>query len=138
MSLKSFHRVFIVLCLALLAFTAYWASGRNPVGLVTPVADLRQRRRPARDLRLPRLATSARCGCPRETARPRRLDQRSAPAPPRRCAVCFGGASGAKGLLDGIWWGIILLLTVTMSMVGGIAWLLYKVESRRLAEEAQG
>ncbi len=36
MSLKHFHRVFIVLCLALLAFTAYWASGRNPVGLVTP------------------------------------------------------------------------------------------------------
>ena len=36
MSLKTFHRFFIVLCLALLAFTAYWASGRNPVGLVTP------------------------------------------------------------------------------------------------------
>ena len=36
MSLKYFHRVFIVLCLALLTFTAYWASGRNPVGLVTP------------------------------------------------------------------------------------------------------
>ena len=36
MSLKSFHRVFIVLCLSLTAFTAYWASGQNPVGLVTP------------------------------------------------------------------------------------------------------
>lgn len=36
MSLKSFHRVFIVLSLALLAFTTYWASGRNPAGLVTP------------------------------------------------------------------------------------------------------
>ena len=36
MSLKTFHRVFIVLSLALLVFTAYWASGRNPAGLVTP------------------------------------------------------------------------------------------------------
>ena len=54
------------------------------------------------------------------------------------CSVCFGGASGAKGLFDGVWWGIILLLTVTMSMVGGIAYLLWKVESRRLAEEARG
>jgi hypothetical protein len=55
------------------------------------------------------------------------------------CAVCFGGATGAnKGLLDGIWWGIILLLSVTMSMVGGIGWLLYKVEMNRIAEEARG
>lgn len=54
------------------------------------------------------------------------------------CAVCFGGASGAKGLFDGVWWGIVLLLTVTMSMVGGIAWLLWKVERHRLAEEARG
>jgi len=52
------------------------------------------------------------------------------------CAVCFGKAEGQQGLLDGIWWGIILLLTVTMSMVGGIGWLLWKVEKRRLAEEA--
>ncbi len=36
MSLKSFHRVFIALCLALFAFTGYWASGRNPTSLVTP------------------------------------------------------------------------------------------------------
>ncbi len=60
------------------------------------------------------------------------LSPRSAAA----CAVCFGGASG--GLVDGIWWGIVLLLTVTMSMVGGIAWLLYKVEKSRLAQEARG
>jgi hypothetical protein len=55
------------------------------------------------------------------------------------CAVCFGKATpGTQGLLDGIWWGIILLLSVTMSMVGGIGWLLYKVEKSRLASEAQG
>jgi uncharacterized membrane protein (DUF4010 family) len=36
MSLKSFHRFFIALSLALFAFLAYWASGRNASGLVTP------------------------------------------------------------------------------------------------------
>lgn len=54
------------------------------------------------------------------------------------CAVCFGNAPGNKGLLDGIWWGIILLLSVTMSMVGGIGWLLYKVEKDRLSQEGRG
>lgn len=54
------------------------------------------------------------------------------------CAVCFGGASGAKGLFDGIWWGIAVLLTVTMSMLGAIGWFLYKIESRRPADEARG
>ncbi|MEK7232357.1 MAG: hypothetical protein AAB268_00965 [Elusimicrobiota bacterium] len=51
------------------------------------------------------------------------------------CAVCFGGATGNKGLIDGIWWGIIILLSVTMSIVGGICWLLHKVEKDRLAHE---
>lgn len=54
------------------------------------------------------------------------------------CAVCFGSAPGAKGLLDGIWWGIIILLSVTMSMMAGIGWLLYKVEKDRPADEAHG
>lgn len=36
MSLKTFHRFFIVLCLALFAFTGYWASGGNQTALVTP------------------------------------------------------------------------------------------------------
>lgn len=54
------------------------------------------------------------------------------------CAVCFGSTPGAKGLLDGIWWGIVILLTVTFSMVGGIGWLLYKVEKDRKSSEAGG
>lgn len=54
------------------------------------------------------------------------------------CAVCFGNAPGNKGLIDGFWWGIVLLLSITMCMVGGIGWLLYKVEKGRLAEEARG
>ena len=54
------------------------------------------------------------------------------------CTVCFGGAKSNPGLFDGIWWGIVLLLSVTMSMVGGIGWLLWKVEKNRLAQEARG
>ena len=38
MSLKNFHRVFIALAFACLAFTARWASGRNAALLVTPWA----------------------------------------------------------------------------------------------------
>ena len=36
MSLKSFHRFFIVNAFACLAFMAYWASGRNAADLRTP------------------------------------------------------------------------------------------------------
>lgn len=61
-----------------------------------------------------------------------------APASASACAVCFGASPDAKGLLDGVWWGIVLLLAVTMSMVGGIAWLLYTVEKSRVAEEPRG
>lgn len=54
------------------------------------------------------------------------------------CAVCFGKAPGNQGLFDGIWWGIVLLLSATMSMVAGVAWFLYKVEKNRLARETRG
>ena len=36
MSLRSFHRFFVVLCLFLFAFTGYWSSGGNATALVTP------------------------------------------------------------------------------------------------------
>lgn len=36
MSLKAFHRFFIVVCLLLCGFLAYWASGGNPTAQVTP------------------------------------------------------------------------------------------------------
>ena len=38
MSLKNFHRFFIVTAFACFAFTAHWASGRNAALLVTPWA----------------------------------------------------------------------------------------------------
>ena len=54
------------------------------------------------------------------------------------CAVCVGGADGQSGLSNGIWWGIMVLLVATMSMVGSIFWLLWRVEKRRAAAEAAG
>jgi hypothetical protein len=36
MSLKSFHKIFIAACLAICAFTAWWASGHNQQGLSAP------------------------------------------------------------------------------------------------------
>ncbi len=61
------------------------------------------------------------------------------PSSAAACAVCFGKATPAtQGLFDGIWWGIIVLLSITMSMVGGIGWLLYKVEKHRREAETRG
>ena len=47
------------------------------------------------------------------------------------CAVCFGQADGKNGLLTGIGWGIVVLLSVTMSLLGGIGWALWSVERDR-------
>jgi hypothetical protein len=60
------------------------------------------------------------------------------PAAASACAVCFGKADGQKGLIDGIWWGIILLLTATMAMVSGVFYLLWKVEKSREAAAETG
>ena len=54
------------------------------------------------------------------------------------CAVCFGASDGSKGLSNGIWWGIVILLTTTMVVLGGFGWLLWKVERNRRAAEAKG
>lgn len=52
------------------------------------------------------------------------------------CAVCFGGFDGKSGLAKGFWWGIVVLLVVTMSLVAGIGWTLWTVERRRNSGEA--
>lgn len=52
------------------------------------------------------------------------------------CAVCFGGGADQKGFFDGLWWGIVLLIAVTFSMVSGIGYALYRVEKGREAREA--
>jgi cbb3-type cytochrome oxidase subunit 3 len=50
------------------------------------------------------------------------------------CAVCMPD----KAAFTGIWWGIVLLLSVTMAMVAGIAWMFWRVEKSRAAAEARG
>jgi hypothetical protein len=52
------------------------------------------------------------------------------------CAVCFGGADGKSGFANGLWWGIVILLAVTMSLVGAIGWALWSVERRRAEMDA--
>lgn len=60
----------------------------------------------------------------------------STPGLAAACATCFGAGGDQKGLLDGIWWGIVLLIAVVMSCVGGIAYALWKIEKKKIAEEA--
>lgn len=59
-----------------------------------------------------------------------------APHSASACAVCFGGGDGTSGLSHGIWWAIVLLLTVTMSLVAAIGYALYSVEARRAEMDA--
>jgi hypothetical protein len=50
------------------------------------------------------------------------------------CAICFGGLDNKSGLARGFWWGIVILLGITMSLVGAISYTVWRVERRR--EEA--
>jgi hypothetical protein len=47
------------------------------------------------------------------------------------CAVCFGLGENSKGLAAGFWWGIVILLAVTMSLVGSIGYAVWSVERAR-------
>lgn len=59
-----------------------------------------------------------------------------APSAANACPVCFGQADGKNGLLNGFWWGIVVLLAVTMSLVAAIAWTLWSVERARRGRNA--
>lgn len=59
-----------------------------------------------------------------------------APRAASACAVCFGGGDGKSGLSHGIWWAIVLLLAVTMSLVAAIGYALYSVEAGRAELDA--
>lgn len=60
----------------------------------------------------------------------------SLPRASRACSVCFGGGDGKDGLSHGIWWGIMILLTVTLSLIGCIGWAFWSIEKRREAHGA--
>lgn len=55
-------------------------------------------------------------------------------APAAACPTCTGSLAGT-GLADGIWWGIVILLAVTFTLVGGFAYTLYRVERDRARAE---
>jgi hypothetical protein len=59
-----------------------------------------------------------------------------APRAAGACAVCFGGADTQKGFFDGLGWAIVILLAVTLSLVGGIAYALWTVEKARAGKGA--
>ncbi len=59
-----------------------------------------------------------------------------APSAASACAVCFGGLDNKTGLAAGFWWGIMILLVVTMSLVGAIGWSIWNVERRRAETDA--
>jgi len=47
----------------------------------------------------------------------------------RACGVCFG--DDGSGLVLGLQWGIVLLLTCTASLVGGLFYTIYRIEAAR-------
>ena len=59
-----------------------------------------------------------------------------APRAAGACAVCFGQADGKSGFANGIWWGIMILLTVVLSLVGGIGYAMWTVERQRAKRDA--
>ncbi|MFI5362424.1 MAG: hypothetical protein ACHQ49_10675 [Elusimicrobiota bacterium] len=59
-----------------------------------------------------------------------------APRAASACAVCFGQADGKSGFANGIFWGIVILLSVTMALVGGIGYAIWSVERERAARKA--
>ena len=59
-----------------------------------------------------------------------------APAAASACPVCFGALDNKSGLAAGFWWGIVILLAVTMSLVVGIGWTVWTIERRRREADA--
>lgn len=47
------------------------------------------------------------------------------------CPVCFGELDNKQGLASGIWWGIMILLTVTMTLVAAISYAVWSIERNR-------
>jgi hypothetical protein len=54
-----------------------------------------------------------------------------APAAAAACPVCFGALDNKSGIAAGFWWGIVILLAVTMSLVAGIGYAVWSIERRR-------
>ena len=58
-----------------------------------------------------------------------------APSAASASALCFGQADGKNGLLNGFWWGVVVLMVVTLALVAGIACAIWSVERERAAAD---
>jgi hypothetical protein len=52
------------------------------------------------------------------------------------CAVCYGQAPSEGGLVKGFLLAMTVMLVSTFALLGGIGWMLWKVEKAREAAEA--
>ncbi len=52
------------------------------------------------------------------------------------CPVCFGGVDTHKAFFTGLGWAILTLLTVTLSLIGGIGYALWIIERGRAEADA--
>ena len=52
------------------------------------------------------------------------------------CAICFGATDTNKGFYTGLSWAILTLLTVVLSLVGGIGYAMWAVERERAKRDA--
>jgi len=60
-----------------------------------------------------------------------------APRAAGACAVCFGAVDANAGFFTGLGYAIITLVTVVLSLVGGIGYAMYSVERERARERAE-
>ncbi|MBI5629504.1 MAG: hypothetical protein HY921_01330 [Elusimicrobia bacterium] len=58
------------------------------------------------------------------------------PAAAHACAVCFGQPQ-QSGLFRGLGWGLVVLLGFTFSILGALAWTMWRIERNRAASEAR-
>ncbi len=52
------------------------------------------------------------------------------------CAVCFGAGKGNEGIINGLTWGIIVLLGATALLLGSLILAVWRMEIHKRAHDA--
>ncbi len=52
------------------------------------------------------------------------------------CAICFGATDTQKGFFTGLGWAIITLVSLVLTLIGGIGYAMWTVERERAARGA--
>ncbi len=47
------------------------------------------------------------------------------------CPICFGGLDDKRGLAAGLWWLVVIMLSLVLAMIGAIGWTFWTIERRR-------